>query len=166
LTDIILFLKSFENNDGKKIGFPTKIRYNLSQKFGENPSIYKKWGYKGHFGIDILAPHGTPVLACDAGKVTRAGYTAGNGNFIEIEHDWGKSLYLHFKNEPINKLGAKIKKGEEIGKVGNTGYVIPAPTPKNPLAGTHLHFSIKRNDTPNPDYKDYIDPIKFFEPVQ
>lgn len=50
-------------------------------------------------------------------------------------------LYAHL-NEIYVKKGDKLVYGNKIGKMGNTGYVIPAPTKENPTAGTHLHLSV------------------------
>lgn len=134
----------------------------VTQKFGENPEWYKVSGYAGHFGIDFATPWGTPVLACDDGIVCRTGYTSGNGYFIELQHSWGKSLYLHFWKGSTVKLSLMAKRGHTIGFSGNTGSVRPAPTPSNPKAGSHLHFSIKINGVANMPYKDFIDPVPYF----
>lgn len=50
-------------------------------------------------------------------------------------------LYGHL-SEVYVKKGDKLVYGNKIGKMGNTGYVIPAPTKENPTAGTHLHLSV------------------------
>jgi murein DD-endopeptidase MepM/ murein hydrolase activator NlpD len=155
------FLNKLLQQPAFKIAYPTTEIYDITQGFGLNPSIYAKWGYAGHFGLDFAAPHGSPVLACDDGQVSRAGFTTGNGNFVELKHAWGSSLYMHFKDPPAIAVGQAIKKGQEIGKVGNTGYVIPAPTKERPLAGTHLHFSIKVNGIKNTPFNDFVDPTPY-----
>lgn len=147
------------------IKLPFDGDYRITQKFGENPAYYEKAGFAGHFGIDYATPFGTPIQACDNGEVNRSGSTTGNGNFCEISHSWGKSLYCHLKATPCVKIGDKIKRGQVIGFAGNTGAVIPQPTKENPLAGTHLHFSISITGVLNPDYKNYLDPTPFFEKV-
>ena len=38
--------------------------------------------------------------------------------------------------------GQTVKKGDQIGEMGNTGNVVPAPNKYNPTAGTHLHFGV------------------------
>ncbi len=50
-------------------------------------------------------------------------------------------LYGHL-NEIYVNVGDKVKYGDAIGKIGNTGQVIPKPTKSNPNAGTHLHLSV------------------------
>lgn len=149
-----------------KIILPFSGKYPITQYFGVNPQIYQKFGYKGHFGIDFGTPHGTEILAVDDGEIERAGRTDGNGNFIEIKHAWGSTLYMHMRDSPTQKLYQQIKKGEVIGHAGNTGYVIPQPTKKKPLAGTHLHFSLRINGMKNEGYKDFIDPLPYFKNIQ
>lgn len=156
-------LKILENKDTNfKISKPFLEDYRITQRFGENPNLYSQWGYAGHFGIDFATPIGTEILAVDQGIISRAGYTAGNGFFVEIKHDWGYSLYLHLKATPPVKIGQLIKKGQCIGLSGNTGTVIPKPTKINPNAGAHLHFSIKVFGEENLDYLNFIDPEKYF----
>ena len=41
--------------------------------------------------------------------------------------------------------GQKVKQGQQIMNVGNTGNVQPRPTPSNPKGGAHLHFEIRIN---------------------
>lgn len=147
------------------LSWPFSKKYPISQKFGENPKWYKPLGYAGHFGLDIAAPWGTPILAVDDGIVLRNAYTAGNGNFIELQHSWGTSLYLHMAEKCPTQIGLMIKRGKTIGPCGNTGAVrssLPAGTPH---AGTHLHFSIKVNGTASPAYRDYIDPLPFIQKI-
>lgn len=148
-----------------KISLPFLNNFGISQYFGENPEWYKPNGFAGHFGIDFLTPNGTPILACDNGKITQTAFSNGNGYYIEIKHDWGISLYCHLKEKSICAVGQIIKRKEQIGFSGNTGSVRPLPTKENPMGGSHLHFSIKINGTLNPDFKNYIDPLPFFENV-
>ncbi|HPT40549.1 MAG TPA: M23 family metallopeptidase [Candidatus Paceibacterota bacterium] len=156
--------KETEKTEEKiSIDYPFIGTYGISQYFGENPEMYKSNGYAGHFGLDYLTPYGTEILACDSGEIIRSEFTTGNGNFCEIKHSWGTSLYCHFKNLPLVKVGDKVEKKQVIGHAGNTGAVRPLPTEEKPLSGTHLHFSIKLNSVSNPDFKNYIDPLPFLE---
>jgi len=162
VNDLTIFLKTLEKQTDFKIGLPTPKLYTITQHFGENPEIYKKWGFAGHFGTDFAAPNGSPILACDNGYIERVDFSTGNGYFVELRHDWGFSLYLHLKEKPTWGIGQQFFKGMEIGKVGNTGFVIPAPTPDKPLQGSHLHFSIIVNDIKNEPYKNFTDPENYF----
>lgn len=95
-----------------------------------------------HKGIDLAAPYGTVVLACADGRVTRSGYDAIYGEFIEITHaDGRESLYGHLATKKI-VLQGEVKSGTIIGTVGSTGQ----------STGPHLHFEIRENGVPkNPE---------------
>lgn len=152
-----------EKNLFLSIRKPFDGTFPITQKFGDNPEWYKTSGYAGHFGLDFGTPFGTPILACDAGEIIRSAFTTGNGYFVEIKHSWGSTLYLHFKESAKKKVGDFVQAGELIGYSGNTGAVIPAPTKEKPLAGSHLHFSLKINGVLNPDYKNYLDPLPYLK---
>lgn len=101
-----------------------------------SPFGYRRSPFTGrrefHRGIDISAPQGTPVIAPADGKVVFAGYKAGFGNTIIIEHDFGYTTrYAHLKNFEIEKW-QEVKRAELIGYVGNTGR----------STGPHLHYEV------------------------
>lgn len=52
----------------------------ITQLFGENPEIYKKWGFPGHNGIDYGIPNGTLVGAAVAFE------NGGYGNYVKLSH--------------------------------------------------------------------------------
>jgi hypothetical protein len=95
-----------------------------------------------HKGIDLAAPAGTSVLACEDGVVSVSDYDRVYGNYIVIRHDGGKeSLYGHLATKKI-ELQSRVKSGSIIGTVGSTGQ----------STGPHLHFEIRENGTPkNPE---------------
>lgn len=99
-----------------------------------------------HWGMDFSAPTGTPIYATGDGMVKRADNKAtGFGNHIRIDHGFGYvSLYAHLSKYNV-KRGQKVKRGDVIGYVGNTGR----------SAGPHLHYEI---------YKDgvRINPLNFY----
>lgn len=99
-----------------------------------NPSrVHPLWGTRRpHRGTDYAAPTGTPVLATGAGRVTRAGHTAPNGNYVVIQHSGGietKYLHLHRIARGIER-GANVRQNQVIGQVGSTGW----------STGPHLHY--------------------------
>lgn len=76
---------------------------------------------KMHYGLDFTAPSGTPIQATGAGKVVKAGPISGYGRHVVIEHGFGyQTLYAHMKRIDV-KVGDKVKRGQQIGQVGNTG---------------------------------------------
>ncbi|MBM3308603.1 MAG: peptidoglycan DD-metalloendopeptidase family protein [Candidatus Eisenbacteria bacterium] len=88
-----------------------------------------------HTGLDIAARHGTPIAAAMDGRVTFAGTKGGYGRTIIVEHPNGyETLYGHC-SKILVKRGERVRKGQTIGRVGNTGY----------STGPHLHFEVKRN---------------------
>jgi murein DD-endopeptidase MepM/ murein hydrolase activator NlpD len=85
-----------------------------------------------HEAIDYQAAYGTPVVAIGAGTVEFAGARPGNGLMVEIKHAGGyTSSYSHLSRlaEGVEE-GRRVKVGEAIGAVGQTGYA----------TGPHLHF--------------------------
>lgn len=91
-----------------------------------------------HYGVDYAAPYGTNIKAAANGKVLFAGVKSGYGKVIEISHKNGlKTLYAHLSKINV-KTGQKVKTGQVIGKVGNSGL----------STGPHLHFGLYRNNKP------------------
>jgi murein DD-endopeptidase MepM/ murein hydrolase activator NlpD len=101
--------------------------------------------YKMHNGIDILADIGSPVYAPGSGKVTYVGRKGGYGLTIEIDHGFGyNTIYAHLSRTNA-KVGKYVKRGELIGKTGNTGL----------SSGPHLHYEVHHNGVVQ-------DPMDFF----
>ena len=88
-----------------------------------------------HSGIDIAVPQGTPVLATNSGRVILSQYLQMTGNTVVIEHGYGlKSIYYHMSELSV-AVDDVVERGQEIGKVGSTGF----------STGPHLHFSMAVN---------------------
>ena len=117
--------------------------YSVTQDYG---------GSNNHGGIDFGVWYGSPLVAVMSGTVIYA-YNDGDlptsdlrwtyGTYVVIEHENGTCSYYAHLNSRTVSVGDKVSKGDIIGYSGNTGRVSPAPTPSNPLAGTHLHFEIR-----------------------
>lgn len=74
-----------------------------------------------HFGIDIAAPKGTPVVAVAAGTVTMATDLYFTGGTVIIEHGHGlNTTYSHLDRWDV-AVGQTVAAGERIGTVGSTG---------------------------------------------
>jgi murein DD-endopeptidase MepM/ murein hydrolase activator NlpD len=104
----------------------------LASGFGKRiHPIYKV--LKMHKGIDFSSPIGTPVYATADGEVVVAEEAApGYGKMIMIDHGFNyKTRYGHLNDFTV-KAGQRVKRGEQIGYVGNTG-VSTAP---------HLHYEV------------------------
>ena len=86
-----------------------------------------------HFGTDIAASPNESVLAVLDGTVVFSNYTAETGNVIGIQHNQGyMSVYKHL-GSLLKREGDKVKGGEAIALVGNTGTLSKGP---------HLHFEL------------------------
>jgi murein DD-endopeptidase MepM/ murein hydrolase activator NlpD len=106
--------------------------------------IYKT--RKMHAGMDFSAKTGTEIYATGNGTIKKVRRSKkGYGNYVEINHGYGyKTLYAHM-SKFIVKQGQKVKRGELIGYVGNTGTSV-AP---------HLHYEVIKNGKK-------IDPVNFY----
>jgi murein DD-endopeptidase MepM/ murein hydrolase activator NlpD len=88
-----------------------------------------------HAGLDIAGERGQPVFATAAGTVAHVGFQGGYGNLIVLEHGFGlQTRYGHLLNYSV-KPGARVKRGDVIGHVGNTGR----------STGYHLHYEVLAN---------------------
>jgi len=109
-------------------------RFWLSSLFGPRKSVNGRF----HRGIDMACPRSTPIRASAAGRVIEARYSAGYGNTIVINHtNRYKTRYAHMENR-LAKTGQRVKQGEVIGTVGDTGFTITSGGKE----GTHLHFEL------------------------
>jgi murein DD-endopeptidase MepM/ murein hydrolase activator NlpD len=103
-------------------------------------------GTADHYGTDIVAGSNEVVKATLPGTVTMSGWTLETGHVIQIQHaDNILSIYKH-NAELLKHMGDRVKAGEPIAIIGNSGELTTGP---------HLHFELWYNGTPlNP--QDYI----------
>ena len=107
-------------------------------------SSYYGWRFNGtdfHTGVDITGSgvHGAPVVAANTGTVVHTktcpynGYKYGYGTYIIVDHGGGiTTLYAHLSGIDV-KVGDIVVMGQQIGRVGNTGW----------STGAHLHFEVR-----------------------
>ncbi|MEP7106196.1 MAG: M23 family metallopeptidase, partial [Chloroflexota bacterium] len=90
-----------------------------------------------HYGVDLAAPQGTPVLAAADGVVIAVGHTVGGyGNFVILAHANGiDTLYGHLASSSVS-IGEAVTAGRVIGAEGSTGF----------STGPHLHFEVRDHD--------------------
>jgi murein DD-endopeptidase MepM/ murein hydrolase activator NlpD len=112
-----------------------------SSDFGERyDPYYRVWQL--HAGADFAADSGSPIRAAADGRVIRAGWNGGYGNYTCVGHGMfdGKffsSCYGH-QAEILVRVGERVHRGEVIGRVGITGA----------STGYHLHFETRFNGVP------------------
>ena len=101
---------------------------------------------KMHTGIDFSAAKGTPVYATGDGVIVEVNTEFGGyGKSIIIDHGFGfTSRYAHLNDFNV-KRGQKIKRGDQIGSVGNTGSAT-AP---------HVHYEVMKEGK-------YLNPVNYF----
>jgi len=98
-----------------------------------------------HLGLDIAAPTGTPIKCPADGVVMFSGWTLEAGNVLIIEHGFGfRTLYKHNLRNLVGLL-EKVKRGQVIALLGNTGKI---------SSGPHLHLEIWKNELP-------VDPVRY-----
>ena len=102
-----------------------------------------------HWGVDYVAPRGTPVSALGAGVVTFAGRRGGYGNYVEIRHNSTyTTCYGHLAKFGRGiRRGVRVEQGDVIGTVGSTGLA----------TGPHLDFRVKKNGS-------FVNPLRISSP--
>lgn len=139
-TNTIKTIKNFVNVRSKVINDTPSIvpnRGHITSLFGWRRSPFG-FGRDFHSGIDIAAPHGTPIRATAPGKVVMAGWGGGYGFVVRVKHKYGfLSIYAHCSRLNV-KVGQTVKKGKIVGYVGQTGS----------STGNHCHYEIRLGNIP------------------
>lgn len=129
--------------------FPAGVRY---EPYTDNYGEGRSWSpggtaVRGHEGIDILAPKGTPLVAVADGTVVRVGWNEYGGWRLQIRPDVApeyRIYYAHLNGYGANLYeGARVRAGQVVGYVGRTGYGPPGTEGDFP---PHLHLGIYRAD--------------------
>ena len=121
--------------DGGMFTWPAPSYTRISDDYGER-EIHPVLGVKKfHYGVDMAAPGGSPILAAYDGTVVAATYNSSMGNYVMIDHgDNLFTVYMHASALYVTK-GTEVVKGQKIAAVGTTGN----------STGNHLHFSVRLN---------------------
>ncbi|MEM8758957.1 MAG: peptidoglycan DD-metalloendopeptidase family protein [Pseudomonadota bacterium] len=130
-----------------KVPFALPVRGGrLTSAFGPRRDPFHRRKVSMHQGIDIAAPHGTPIFATAEGIVTFVGRQRGYGIVVEIRHAFGfETLYAHLSKARV-KLGQRVERGTRVGDMGSTGR----------STGNHLHYEVRINSKA-------VNPMKFIE---
>lgn len=146
--------QTFNNGRGGLDGFVRPAEGPVSSPFG----YVRKYVTQGcptkerpHFGYDIAAPTGAPIIAPAAGIVTLAETDLYyEGGTVFLDHGQGLvSIFLHMSQLDVD-VGDVLEAGHPIGEIGATGRV----------TGAHLHWAVKWRNTSRSDRDGdfYIDP--------
>lgn len=100
--------------------------------------------FRPHYGVDVAAAAGTPIVVPAAGRVRSVGRHLGAGLVVEIDHGNGVvTRYLHCRSALV-RAGETVPEGSIIATVGSSGLA----------TGPHLHFEVLVNDEP-------VDPLRY-----
>jgi len=107
---------------------------------------------RGHEGIDLFAPAGTPLIAVDDAVVLETGDDGGRGNYVSIYDARGDRTYnyFHMLSPALVAPGDRVGSGQKLGELGCTGS----------CWGNHLHFELRAGRGP---YGPVLDPVPFVE---
>lgn len=100
-----------------------------------------------HEGLDIAAGAMTPIIAPADGTVIYSGFMAGWGNILILNHGYGYRTFFAHNARNLASWGKKVKRGEVIACVGNTGQ----------STGPHLHYEVHVNGIAQDPLKYIID---------
>jgi len=138
---------------GRRLNTRAEQKRSVSEKPEKKGSLI--WPIEGKiseyrhndFGIDILAPEGTIIIAPAEGKVYFSGWLRGYGKTIIIEHE-ELGLYTCYMHNSVNlvEVGDVVKKGNPVAKIGNTGSA----------EEIKLHFEVRRAEDGKP-----VDPLDY-----
>lgn len=126
---------------GENIPSQLPLQGYITQRMSRT-SVYRR---QNHYGIDIAAREGEPVLASASGFVVFAGWTYDLGNLLILYHGDGYFTYYGHNQRNLVQTNQVVRRGDVIGLVGSTGI----------SSGPHLHFEIWRSGEP-------VDPMDYF----
>jgi len=116
---------------------PVKDDYVLTTDFAEIRYVNDEITSSRHSGLDLAAPTGTPIYACNHGRIALSEYLILTGNTIVIDHGFGLfTSYYHLDTLAVDEDDFVLK-GDYVGTMGSTGF----------STGPHLHWSISVYNT-------------------
>lgn len=128
--DINAITNSISDINGVKIGTVPVSGY-ISSRYG----VRSRLRASTHTGLDIAASEGTPIKVIAQGTVTYTGWYGSYGLLVKVDHGKGVETWYAHSSKINVKKGQKVKSGDTIALVGNTGN----------STGPHLHLEIRIN---------------------
>ena len=114
---------------------PPDADYYVSSKYGYRPDPYTG-RREFHGGIDLAGHRGTDILATADGVVEKVMRDRRIGHYVAIAHKYGyRTVYGHLLQRPNVQVGQQVKRGDVIGKLGNSGR----------STGPHVHYAVQRD---------------------
>jgi murein DD-endopeptidase MepM/ murein hydrolase activator NlpD len=130
---LAIFLPPEDANAGNTVGggyvFPLPGPHTYGDGFGAG---------RGHDGQDLFANCGSKLVAANAGRIQRSERDgSGYGNMVVLDVKGARVdlLYAHLRTRTV-KVGERVRDGEKVGEVGQTGNA----------SGCHLHFEMHKGD--------------------
>jgi murein DD-endopeptidase MepM/ murein hydrolase activator NlpD len=110
-----------------------------------------------HHGDDLFAPLGTPVVAVAAGRLNRVGWEPIGGWRLWVrDRSRNEFYYAHLSGySPLALRSKRVKAGEVLGFVGNTGDAF--------TTAPHLHFEVHPHELLYLHYDGAVDPTRYLE---
>lgn len=142
--DIGLLIEHLAEAKGKIIEYQEHLRVTPSIYPTVSKRVTSNFGYRTdpftrrpsfHAGIDFGGDRNDPVYATADGVVQTSSYNRNYGNYVIIKHENGIRTYYYHLQKSLVSRGQEVNKGEEIGKLGNTGR----------STGPHLHYEVEKN---------------------
>lgn len=131
-TSTVKVAKTTSNSTVNGVNFTVKpLSGTITSRFGSRTSP-GGIGSTNHKGLDIASKQGTSIKAAASGTVIFAGYKGSLGNLVIIDSGKGVETYYGHCSKLCVSKGQKVKAGEKIAAVGQTGTA----------TGPHLHFEV------------------------
>jgi len=129
----------------QKMPLGRPINTKISSRFGRRTDpLNKKRGF--HAGVDFKGDTGDKIRTTGNALVKKSAYNKRLGYYIVLSHGNGyETIYAHLSKRLVKK-GDRVKRGQTIGMVGNTGR----------STGSHLHYEVRR-------YGKAINPMKYLQ---
>lgn len=107
----------------------------ITSPYGWRSNPFSGRGSEFHSGIDLAGGYGANIVSTGSGRVTFAGYRAGFGYTIVINHGYGYTTTYAHCSSLLAKVGDQVKRGQVVAKIGRSGRA----------TGAHLHYEVTYN---------------------